>query len=427
MTAVAYRRPWLYPKQEAAIFGPERFGVVEASTKVGKSAACMIWLAEQAMAGTVGQSYWWVAPTYAQAKVMFRRLKRALPHTLYAANESELTITLGNGAVIAFRTGEKPDALFGEDVYAAVMDEATRQREEAWHAVRSTLTATQGPIRIIGNVKGRKNFAYDLARKAEAGEPGWHYAKMTAHDAVDAGILDAAEVADAKRQLPEAVFRELYLAEPSDDGGNPFGLAAIRACIGPMSECLPAAWGWDLAKSVDFTCGVALDASGYVCRVERYQRSWEDTIRDIGMRVQAPALIDSTGVGDPILEQLQRKVPGRFHGFKFSSSSKQQLMEGLAVAIQQGSVRYPAGVIVSELEAYEYVYTRGGVTYSCPSGQHDDAVCALALAVAQYAQVTRRSGMRLVGAADVDPVTQLVASEQLVRDAVLTGGVYWPG
>jgi len=68
-------------------------------------------------------------------------------------------------------------------------------------------------------------------------------------------------------------------------------------------------------------------------------------------------------------------------GFKFTSQSKQQIMEGLAVAIQQRAVTYPDGVIVHELESYEYEYTRTGVRYSAPQGLHDDAVCALALAV----------------------------------------------
>lgn len=422
-----YRRPWVYPKQRAAIFHTARYGIIEASTKSGKTAGCMIWLTEQAMQGRPGWVYWWIAPTYAQAKIVYRRLKRALPHTLYTANESELSLTLGNGAVMAFKTGEKPDALYGDDVHAAVMDEATRQREDAWHAVRSTLTATEGPIRIIGNVKGRRNWAYQLARKAEAGEPGMHYAKITAHDAVEAGIITADEVADAQRQLPDAIFRELYLAEPSDDGGNPFGLEAIRACIGPLSDAPPVAWGWDLAKSVDWTCGIALDASGYVCRVERYQRSWDDTIRDIAQRVQAPALIDSTGVGDPVVEQLQRTRPHTFHGFKFTSTSKQQLMEGLAVAIQRGFVRYPAGVIVSELESYEYTYSRTGVRYTAPEGLHDDAVCALALAVAQHAQVTRRAGFALVGDdAAVPEATRLVAAEWAVAEAIARDGIYWP-
>jgi phage FluMu gp28-like protein len=268
-------------------------------------------------------------------------------------------------------------------VYAAVIDEATRVREEAWHAVRSTLTATRGPIRIIGNVKGRRNWAYQLARRAESGEPDMHYAKITAYDAVAAGVLDAAEIADAKRTLPEAVFRELYLAEPSDDGGNPFGLAAIAAQVAPLSGEEPAVWGVDLAKSVDWTVCIALDAAGAVCRFERWQGPWQATIpRIVALVGDTPALVDSTGVGDPVLEELQAVGRINFRGYKFTAPSKQQLMEGLAVAIQQQEIHYPDGAIVSELEAFEYAYTRTGTRYSGPEGMHDDCVMALALAVA---------------------------------------------
>jgi hypothetical protein len=50
----------------------------------------------------------------------------------------------------AGKSGEKPDGLYGEDVFAAVIDEASRMREEAWHALRSTLTATRGMRISIG-------------------------------------------------------------------------------------------------------------------------------------------------------------------------------------------------------------------------------------------------------------------------------------
>ena len=66
-----------------------------------------------------------------------------------------------------------------------------------------------------------------------------------------------------------------------------------------------------------------------------------------------PVLVDSTGVGDPIVERLQRISDGNFQGFHFSAPSKQKLMEGLAVAIQQQRVRFPSGPITSELETFE--------------------------------------------------------------------------
>jgi hypothetical protein len=432
MADVAYTRPWVYQKQLEAIFCPERYGLIEATTKAGKTVGAMIWLTEQTLGGQPGQNFWWVAPIRDQAKIVFRRLKRALPQGLFDHNETELTITLG-GRVLWFKGADHPDSLYGDDVYAAVIDEATRCKEEAWHAVRSTLTATRGPIRIIGNVKGRKNWAYQLARKAEAGEPDMHYAKLTAWDAVEAGILAREEVEDARRQLPEAVFRELYLAEPSDDGGNPFGLTAIRAIIEALADGPSVVFGVDLAKSTDWVVVIGLDAQGRVSYFDRWQGPWEATIEKLAALPHATTLVDSTGVGDPVLERLQKTAPGRFLGFKFSATSKQQLMEGLAVAIQQKQIRYPDGPIVHELEAFEYEYTRTGVRYTAPEGLHDDCVCALALAVQQWHH--QRVPMGFFGGFDLPSNEQekqtfeelrIAEAKKDLAETISREGSWWP-
>ncbi|MGH7721750.1 MAG: hypothetical protein ACRENL_02795 [Candidatus Dormibacteria bacterium] len=391
MTATAWRwrRPAMYPKQEAAFFGEERYAITEATTKSGKTVGGMAWITEQAVTvGQPGRNFWWIAPIISQSKIAFRRLKLALPQSVYEPNETERTITLANHAVIWFKGADDPDGLYGEDVYAAVMDEVTRCKEESWFAVRTTLTATRGPIRFIGNVKGKRNWAYKLARMAEAGAPNWTYHRITAQDAIDAGVIDAAEVEDARQNLPEHVFRELYEAIASDDGGNPFGHEAIHNQVRPLSEREPICFGIDLAKSVDWTVITGLDARGDTCRWVRFQKPWKETMQEIRRVIGAkPALIDSTGVGDPIVEQLQRS-PGVGHvqGYQFTQPSKQRLMEGLAVAIQQGTVGYPDGTIVAELEQFEYEYTRTGVRYASPEGLHDDCVMSLALAVALHRQ-----------------------------------------
>ena len=387
---MTYRRPKLYPKQEQAIFSTSRFGVIEGSTKSGKTVACLSWIVEKALAGKDGNSFWWVAPVYGQARMAYRRAKRGLPQNFYSYNESELTITLPNGAVIAFKSGEKADTLYGDDVYGAVIDEASRVREESWHAVRSTLTATRGDVRIIGNVKGRRNWAYRLARLAESGEPDWHYAKLTAYDAIAGGIVDADEVEQAKRQLPDHVFQELYLAEPSDDGGNPFNQTKIHENIKTISNAQPIIYGIDLAKSVDWTVAIGLDEQGRVCSYDRFQASWEETCVRLARLVgYTPAIVDSTGVGDPIVERLQKDLPN-VEGFNFSSSSKQKLMEGLAIAIQTNAISYPDNEIVNELDVFTYEYSRTGVKYTAPDGLHDDCVMALGLAVHG---ITNRAGI----------------------------------
>lgn len=391
-----YQEAKLYPKQREAFYNDKRYSLCEASTKAGKTYGAMDWLLSQAFssASTPAHNYWWVAPVYPQAEIAYNRIKRALISTGAIASFGKLSFRVPNGAAIYFKSAEKPDNLYGEDVYAAVIDEASRVRDESWHAIRSTLTKTRGPVRLIGNVKGRQNFFYRMARKAESGDPSMHYIKIIAADAVAAGVLSAEEIEDARSTLPEQVFRELYLAEPSDDGGNPFGLKAIENCIGELSSEPVEFWGIDLAKSVDWTVAIGLDRFQRVCRFERFQKPWLDTISYLRYVVgYTPALVDSTGVGDAILESLREGGYGNFEGYKFTPGSKQQLMEGLAVQIQQKKITYPAGVIVNELSDFEYEYTRTGVRYTAPEGLHDDCVCGLALAVRKASSSTFGDGV----------------------------------
>ena len=375
----------MYPAQRRVIMDSARIVVIEAATKAGKTAGCLMWLLAKAWNDQkAGGSYWWVAPVYQQSKMAMDRVKKWLiqadPHkSHWSSHDTDLWIMLPSGCKIWFRSADDPDNLYGEDVRAAVMDEATRTKEEAFFAVRSTLTATRGQLRIIGNVRGRKNWVHQMAQRADGVEVAYH--KLNCWDAVEGGILDREEVESAKRDLPDHVFRELYLAEVADDGGNPFGIPAIGRCVMPLSTDPVAAWGVDLAKSHDWTVAVGLDADYRVAEIHRWQSDWGQTKRRlIEIIGDKPALIDSTGVGDPIVEELQRSLPC-VESFKFTSQSKQQIMEGLAARIQSGGIGFTDGWLRDEMESFEFEYSRNGVKYSAPSGVHDDGVCALALAV----------------------------------------------
>lgn len=302
----------------------------------------------------------------------------------------ELYILLPGGAKLYFKGGDRPDSIYGADYSWVVVDEGTRCKNECEAAIFSTTTATNGEIRIIGNVKGRNNWVYRLARMAESGDPDIAYHKLTCWDAVEAGVLEREVVEGARRMLPDHVFKELYECIPADDGGNPFGLSAIEACVGDLSEDEPVCWGVDLAKSQDWTVAIGLDAKGRVCRFERWQKKpWEGTSDELVSAIDGvPSLWDATGVGDAVVEGVQRRMRN-VEAFKFSASSKQQLMEGLAGAINEGRVTYPEGPIRTELETFEYEYHKHGVRYSAPAGLHDDCVCALALAV----EKRRRMGL----------------------------------
>ena len=224
---VTYNRPRKvkkYEKQRSFMDCPERFTIIEASTKSGKTAGCLVWLFEQALQGKHGQVYWWLAPVLDNSRVAFERMCTFISdRDLFRVNQSRMTITLSTGAVIFFKTAENPGRLYGEDVTAVVIDEACRMKEAAWPAVISVTTKTKGKVKIIGNVSGIQNWAYDLARKVEAGEKeDWAYFKITADDAVEAKVFDNDALNAARQNLETGEFNQLYYNIPNVNESNRF-------------------------------------------------------------------------------------------------------------------------------------------------------------------------------------------------------------
>ncbi len=218
---IEIKRPKLTTYQKDFLYNDSRFTITEASTKVGKTFSHLWWIYEQAHADWNKPNYnhWWVAPVYSQAKIAFNRLRAKVGQTgLYKINESNLIITTPLGTHIHFKSADKPDNLFGEDVYSMVFDEAPRAKVEAFYALRSTITATGGKMKLIGNFGGVSNWMHQLKEKAKT-DKEYAYFKITAWDAVREGILTEGEILQAQKDLPQRVFNQLYLAEEmeSDD------------------------------------------------------------------------------------------------------------------------------------------------------------------------------------------------------------------
>lgn len=360
--------------QQKILDSQSRFRVVMAGRRFGKSELSQI---EIIINSLQGKNVAYITPTYNLARVFFEQLIKALP---FESNKSELSIKFPNNGSVEFFTGERLDNLRGRKFHLVVIDEASfiPNLEDGWlNSIRPTLTDYKGRALFISTPKG-KNFFYSLYLKN--GEPDWEAFKFSTYDNPH---IDKGEIDDARLQLPEVVFEQEYMANPSENAANPFGSAYIKQCTYPLSTNPPVVYGIDLAKSVDFTCIIGLDKNGSVCHFERFQKDWKQTREVINNLPRVPILIDSTGVGDPIFEDLYREGVN-VTGFKFTSNSKQQLMEGLSSAIQQRKVTFPEGHITNELEVFEYQYTATGVKYSAPQGFHDDCVMSLALAWSHF-------------------------------------------
>ncbi len=354
-----------------------RFITLMCGRRWGKSLVSQVIAITEALRG---KSVAYVTPTFLLSKVFFNELCKLLPESQYTANKSDLILQFRTGGMIRFFTGTRLDSFRGLKFHKVIIDEASfiPDLEDGWlNSIRPTLTDYQGGAIFLSTPKGT-NYFYSLFMKG--GEQDWESFKFSTYDNP---TIPASEIDAARFQLPHSVFEQEYMANPAENSANPFGSEFIKKCISPISGRVPVCFGIDIAKSVDWTVIIGLDDLGYVCYFDRYQMDWHNTKENIKRLPKAHTLIDSSGVGDPVLEDLQRSGM-QIEGLKFTSSSKQQLMEGLSSAIQQRLIRYPEGVIVDELNIFEYIFTNTGVRYSAPSGFHDDCVMALALAWSNY-------------------------------------------
>jgi hypothetical protein len=360
--------------QQRILDSDARFRVVMCGRRFGKSELSQVEIISEALKG---HQVAYITPTYKLAKTFFEKLIKVVP---FNNNKSDLIINFPNEGSIEFFTGERLDNLRGRKFHLQIVDEASfiPNLEDGWlNSMRPTLTDYKGRALFLSTPRG-KNYFNSLYLKGLQGDSDWQSFKFSTYDNP---YIDKSEVEDAKMQLPMAVFEQEYMANPMENAANPFGNTHINACIKPLSSNKPSFYGIDLAKSFDYTVIIGLDHNGYVCHFDRFQKDWKQTKDTIlTLDRSKPIFIDSTGVGDAITEDLQKHF-NSMTGFKYTSSSKQQLMELLASTIHKGEVGFPDGMIKEELDIFEYQYTSTGVRYNAPSGFHDDCVNALALAV----------------------------------------------
>lgn len=341
---------------------------------------------------------WIVAPTYTLAEKVFREIlfmaRTKLKPFVIEASDSKMKLVLRNigGYVseIHGKTAENPDNLLGEGLNWCILDEAARTKRAIWEAYLSQrLIDKNGWAILISTPKGKNWFHEMFLRGWDSLEAG--RVKSYSFPTANNPVIKRELLETAKHELPEDVYRQEYLAAFLDSGGVVF--RGIDRCIaGELVEPKTLStyvMGVDLAKYKDFTVLVVLNSRGQLVAFDRFnQIDWviqKARIRALSRRYNnACILIDSTGVGDPIYEDLRREsLP--IAPYTFTEATKKNLIDNLILAIENRAITFPRiDVLVNELEAFSYELTDAGrLKRSAPQGYHDDCVIALALAAFQ--------------------------------------------
>lgn len=365
-----------------------RFKIVCCGRRFGKTRMCayivIIWALMKS-----DQVVWIVSPKYAQTAIMWRMIKKFLPKDYVRdIKEGDMVIELINGSTIWAKSADNPDALVGEGLDLLIMDEAARVKPDAWEvALQPALADRKGAAIFISTPKG-KNWFYNLYLMGTNPEypeyksfnyPSWCNTTIEDFDE---------EISRRKETTPELIFRQEYLAEFIDGGGEVFQdiRDIIKETRSDPSPIRSYVMGVDLAKHKDFTVVTVADvASGNVVYFDRWNKlDWnyqKDKIAYVAKNYNnAVVYIDSTGVGDPIVEDLQR-MDVICAPYKFTIQSKYDLVKNLNITIKSKKIFIPQiQVLIDEISAYTFEELPSGVIrYGAPEGMHDDCVSSLML------------------------------------------------
>ncbi len=373
-----------------------RFGKSWVATAEGYAMSARVWLKRRRAAqGLV------VAPTYELVEKDWKIAQEMLGEAITEVSESRKLITMGPLGTMEYRsTDSQGGAGRGGGYDWAILDEASRIPRSAWEDdIRPALADRQGRGVFISTPFGR-NWFYELFRKGQEASQalykswrfstieGWR-ARATLFPELRAGY--DAEWELIQRETSFRTFAQEYCAEFLEHEGALWSLSKIlRGALRPPLPTRRYVAGIDVAHVNDWMATAVLECeSKQLVGLHRSRyRDWmiqkAEALALLRAYPNLSVLIDSTGMGDPIAQDL-RAAGLTIEDVVFTPKRKGELVENLSVAIDHGYLAVPdqdeTQWLLDELRAYrEIKQPSGAIRYSAPEGQHDDGVTALMLA-----------------------------------------------
>ena len=332
--------------------------------------------------------YYYFLPTYRQAKSVIwdGLLDEHLPHIkeiVQSRNNSELAIYYTNGSIQKFAGCEDPDKHRGINPIDVVFDEFAEMKEEIWTAIiQPVLRENGGTASFIFTPRG-KNHAWKLLQSSKD-KPDWFSSIITVNDTE---AISKEELQKAREEMPQDLYEQEFECKFHSGAGQFF-----RRIHENIYKEFKGGQNWqlglDLAKVQDWTVITPLCLETfYVDTPVRFnqidynlQKSRIETeyLRRRGGITKV--VMDSTGVGEPVYDDLSQRI--NVEPFHFTMDSRNQLLRNLQLFLEQDKIKIPNDEnLITELESFKYTLKeQGRVKIEVPDGVHDDMVMSLALA-----------------------------------------------
>jgi phage FluMu gp28-like protein len=320
-----------------------------------------------------------------------------LPKNMWDYRKQSKMVVI-NGAYIDFRSAEHPETLEGFGYDKAFLNEAgiILKKEYLWHNAIQPMFWDFPDVKVVigGTPKGGRSLFEKLANMGDdPTQSAYQTFHFTSFDSPFAHIHKAIE--EDLKTMPQRVIEQEIYAKFLEDTGVVFRnfLEVMDATPQRPQKGHRYIIGVDLAKVEDFTVLAVYDAANnrQVYQARFNQLDWgmqksriAETSKHFGDgEGPAAVVIDATGLGDPIVDDLARMgIP--VDPIKFTNDQKRQMIEKLANWIELKRLHMlPIEETKNELANFTYDISEltDRVRYGAPTGFHDDIVIAHALAV----------------------------------------------
>jgi hypothetical protein len=394
---------------------PHKFGVVVTSRQWGKSLLAqnllLYWLL-----GNPGQKGCWISPVYNQCRKVFNELTNAAHQIITKQNKAELTIEFINGSTLTFLSSERPDSIRGFSFNYVVIDESSFVSENAVNeAILPTLSAIGKKCLIISTPKGKNWFYNAYLRGLDEGTDYVSFRGLS----TDNPYIDQNFINEQRKSLPDSIFKQEYEAQFTDSGNDVF--TGVNLVCNIRNWDVPTKnkryyFGADIGLTNDYSVLTIIDESGRVAKIIRingqlYEDIGKTFVTELRRYSVSGGYVETNGVGRPMFELIKSEIRTT-QEFYTTNENKAQGIRNLIYKIQQGELELPSEELFphlkQELEAFTYkVNANGLITFSAPSGYHDDTVMSLMLANEAREKIALRKSSLYVGGGKMNEATKV--------------------
>lgn len=364
-----------HPLQKMVFDDPHRFKILDCGRRWGKTRLASYVCIIMGMSHKNGEIIL-VSPTFSQTQIIFNMILKFLPvEYIKSKSVAEKYVELISGTRIYAKSGDNPDSMRGYGPFLAILDEAAMLKEEVWREVlRPALADNKGSAFVISTPRG-SNYFRELFRMGQSDDPQYSDYVSFQFSSYDNPFLDPKELDEMAMNLPEIIYKQEILGEFIEGGGVVFRTftEVLKDCLDTPESDEDYVGGADLGRREDFTViSIMKRRTREIVYLERFNKLDWDYIKSRVTSVSkqynnATIFLDSTGMGDPIYEDLAKQGVN-VRGVKISSSSKPTMINALSIMIENKQIWLPNDTeLKKEFQSYTYTLTpEGNVKYGAP-------------------------------------------------------------